>query len=84
MKGTKFSSAVCKPDCKTVVAVGSDRRLKILDFPDLVDAMDFELDRMFSQVRVAWNKSPVVFAATGEVSTYLIINGYCNHEYLRI
>eukprot|EP00750_Incisomonas_marina_P005576 INCI14025.2.p1 GENE.INCI14025.2~~INCI14025.2.p1 ORF type:complete len:1177 (-),score=246.53 INCI14025.2:336-3866(-) len=65
-KGNKFTSAVCDSECKTVIAVGSDRKLKLLDFPDLKECSDFELDRLFSQVRVAWSKSPVLFAATGE------------------
>jgi WD40 repeat protein len=67
IKGNKFTSAVCDADCRTVVAVGSDRKLKVLDFPDMKDPLEFALDRLFSQVRVAWgNKSPVLFAATGE------------------
>jgi len=65
-KGNKFSSAVCDRECKTVIAVGTDRKLKLVDFPDLKETLDFDLTRLFSQVRVVWDKSPILFAATGE------------------
>ena len=66
-KGTKFSCVISDAHSTTVLAVGSDKKLKNLEFPDCKELHDVQMGSMLSQCAAAWTKpAPVLFVGTSD------------------
>eukprot|EP00941_MAST-03F_sp_MAST-3F-sp1_P005113 g5113.t1 len=68
-KSIKFTSAILSQDCKMALAVGSDNRLKKLDFPEAKIISDKEAPQLLSQVVLGQTgRFPLVFTGSAEAN----------------